>query len=308
MAQVGRNDPCPCGSGNKYKRCCMARDKAEQAERMAWEHAALDMRRALIGFAKEKDFLKDLAAGMGLFWQDRYTADTVHLMSVDESLRFFDWFAHDYRLQDWGASETGETVVGERLIEVYRDRMADVLSDKEAQVLDDWIGSLPGSAFALEGVDPERGTIELRDLFLPDRALTVEDTAAASHGEVGQILLARPLPEQGRWRLSGATVVVPAAEEEGLRAFLEGAYRAYLEEASDPGLNQGTERMDGLGDASLRARFLRDRASLLTHYALDWAEREGRPAVSAQDPDAQKPGSSAVQKLVRWGQARVQVR
>lgn len=22
MAKIGRNDPCPCGSGNKYKRCC----------------------------------------------------------------------------------------------------------------------------------------------------------------------------------------------------------------------------------------------------------------------------------------------
>jgi uncharacterized protein len=23
-AKVGRNDPCPCGSGKKYKRCCGA--------------------------------------------------------------------------------------------------------------------------------------------------------------------------------------------------------------------------------------------------------------------------------------------
>jgi hypothetical protein len=23
MAKIGRNDPCPCGSGNKYKRCCL---------------------------------------------------------------------------------------------------------------------------------------------------------------------------------------------------------------------------------------------------------------------------------------------
>jgi len=22
MAAIGRNDPCPCGSGKKYKRCC----------------------------------------------------------------------------------------------------------------------------------------------------------------------------------------------------------------------------------------------------------------------------------------------
>ena len=23
--RVGRNDPCPCGSGRKYKRCCLGR-------------------------------------------------------------------------------------------------------------------------------------------------------------------------------------------------------------------------------------------------------------------------------------------
>lgn len=28
MGQTGRNDPCPCGSGRKYKRCCLARDSA----------------------------------------------------------------------------------------------------------------------------------------------------------------------------------------------------------------------------------------------------------------------------------------
>jgi uncharacterized protein YecA (UPF0149 family) len=23
--QTGRNDPCPCGSGKKYKRCCLGK-------------------------------------------------------------------------------------------------------------------------------------------------------------------------------------------------------------------------------------------------------------------------------------------
>jgi tetratricopeptide (TPR) repeat protein len=31
MAKTGRNDPCPCGSGKKYKRCCLTKD--EEAER-----------------------------------------------------------------------------------------------------------------------------------------------------------------------------------------------------------------------------------------------------------------------------------
>ena len=26
MAKIGRNSPCPCGSGKKYKRCCEAKE------------------------------------------------------------------------------------------------------------------------------------------------------------------------------------------------------------------------------------------------------------------------------------------
>ena len=29
-AKVGRNDPCPCGSGKKYKNCCMRKDMGEE--------------------------------------------------------------------------------------------------------------------------------------------------------------------------------------------------------------------------------------------------------------------------------------
>lgn len=28
MPKIGRNAPCPCGSGQKYKRCCMEKDEA----------------------------------------------------------------------------------------------------------------------------------------------------------------------------------------------------------------------------------------------------------------------------------------
>jgi tetratricopeptide (TPR) repeat protein len=35
MAKIGRNDLCPCGSGKKYKRCCMARDEAVAHEKFA---------------------------------------------------------------------------------------------------------------------------------------------------------------------------------------------------------------------------------------------------------------------------------
>lgn len=31
----GRNEPCPCGSGRKYKHCCLAKDEALAAEARA---------------------------------------------------------------------------------------------------------------------------------------------------------------------------------------------------------------------------------------------------------------------------------
>ena len=41
MAKIGRNDPCPCGSGQKYKRCCSPRDEAAGRAAAAERAAAL---------------------------------------------------------------------------------------------------------------------------------------------------------------------------------------------------------------------------------------------------------------------------
>jgi len=32
--KLGRNDPCPCGSGKKYKRCCLAKDEATARDQL----------------------------------------------------------------------------------------------------------------------------------------------------------------------------------------------------------------------------------------------------------------------------------
>jgi len=31
LTKVGRNDPCPCGSGKKYKKCCMLKDERQSS-------------------------------------------------------------------------------------------------------------------------------------------------------------------------------------------------------------------------------------------------------------------------------------
>jgi hypothetical protein len=29
--KIGRNEPCPCGSGKKYKKCCLKKDELKKA-------------------------------------------------------------------------------------------------------------------------------------------------------------------------------------------------------------------------------------------------------------------------------------
>lgn len=43
MSKIGRNEPCPCGSGKKYKRCCLHQHEAAVAERAAAAQAAAEL-------------------------------------------------------------------------------------------------------------------------------------------------------------------------------------------------------------------------------------------------------------------------
>jgi hypothetical protein len=39
LDKIGRNDPCLCGSGQKYKKCCLAKDEQFESRRRDEERA-----------------------------------------------------------------------------------------------------------------------------------------------------------------------------------------------------------------------------------------------------------------------------
>lgn len=64
MSKIGRNDPCHCGSGKKYKKCCMAKDEQEIANsvpnsRTPKEFGGLKDRKTPEEQAFEDDFYND---------------------------------------------------------------------------------------------------------------------------------------------------------------------------------------------------------------------------------------------------------
>jgi len=83
MPKTGRNDPCPCGSGKKYKRCCLDKDEAAALAARRAELAALQ--------ASERVGLQDLQAAMheaeGLDEASNAVVDLVHAGRLDEAER-----------------------------------------------------------------------------------------------------------------------------------------------------------------------------------------------------------------------------
>ena len=55
MPAIGRNDPCHCGSGKKYKKCCESKDQAK-------EHSMIETQWNQAVKAKEKEAADESAA------------------------------------------------------------------------------------------------------------------------------------------------------------------------------------------------------------------------------------------------------
>src|SRR6266545_1456578 len=81
MAKTGRNDPCHCGSGKKYKRCCLEKDEAAASALAQAEAGAARSRRETLLDAIEAQ----LDPYDGLDEASNAVVDLVHAGKLDEA-------------------------------------------------------------------------------------------------------------------------------------------------------------------------------------------------------------------------------
>jgi TolA-binding protein len=87
VPKIGRNDPCPCGSGKKYKHCCLEKDReAELAPAVTHitQRLALDAQKANQA-AQLEDDQAALLASQALDAASNAVVDLVHAGRLDEA-------------------------------------------------------------------------------------------------------------------------------------------------------------------------------------------------------------------------------
>jgi tetratricopeptide (TPR) repeat protein len=94
MVKIGRNDPCPCGSGKKYKKCCL--DKAPPTSQPQQQAHPEDERAQLLA---EKDLYED---SLRLDKLSNSVVDLIAQKRLDEALAACEQLHHDYpEVIDW---------------------------------------------------------------------------------------------------------------------------------------------------------------------------------------------------------------
>ncbi len=81
MKKMGRNEPCHCGSGRKYKKCCLRKDEEDQRLALEEQQYELDVQRGRIDpFAGDEDWEEELEND-----NEEYMEDEEYLDEEDDS-------------------------------------------------------------------------------------------------------------------------------------------------------------------------------------------------------------------------------
>ncbi|MCB8943537.1 MAG: SEC-C domain-containing protein [Ardenticatenaceae bacterium] len=267
--KIGRNDDCYCGSGLKYKKCHMKIDQDKEKAVRASQQAVQWLGRDLLAFARDERFAEAFAQTLPEFWDGHYSMENAEEMSMDEALRFADWFAFDHIQPD-----------GSRLIEVYKQEKWDELSEVQQQVLAGWLEA--GAFTGYELLDYDGQILQLREYFTGEE-FEVYEPSGRGDVEVGEVILARLVKVLDRWEFSTAAAYLPADEIGDIQEKIAAAKTA--DQAEHP-------------DAS-HTDFMRRHNHMLVQHALEQAKLKKRPPVARLDPDRPDKKTQAIARQIR---------
>jgi len=91
VPRTGRNDPCPCGSGKKYKHCCLDKDRAAELAPAVGQRVALQAQQAN-HLALRQDYQEELLESQAALKEaqaldaaSNAVVDLVHAGRLDEA-------------------------------------------------------------------------------------------------------------------------------------------------------------------------------------------------------------------------------
>lgn len=217
MPEIARNAPCPCGSGRKYKSCCLRQDRIAASRELHLDDGEAYLIGQLYQYAQSRRFSSDLIEAFHIYWGGAYDPIDVEEHDQEHLLAFLEYFFLDFR-----TSRDGQCI-----IELFIDAQAGQYPAPLPDILAAWSRAVPGM-FRME-LREDAEHINVHDC-LRDRGLEIRDAMWASNAREGELFLGHLFELDGEQRLSHMTMLLPGDFEQPLRDYVTNAYELYHEE------------------------------------------------------------------------------
>lgn len=214
--KLGRNDPCSCGSGKKYKQCCLKKEQLTSQDQFLWRR----IRRAIEGSPMRMlDFSAAYFGKPALLeawdefmpWEDEpFTFDTPHITI------FMPWFFYEWKPDPRRSSVRHEAIDGRTPGRAYLDYEGCRIDPLLASYIEQCCLS-PFSFYDVISVQSGEGIL-LRDIFTGEEILVTEKSAS-QQSRPGDILFAKVVTVDGVSLLeANAPYIFPPMEKGALLA------------------------------------------------------------------------------------------
>jgi hypothetical protein len=208
--RIGRNDPCPCGSGRKYKKCCWGRqEQPSQAlyyQRLSEAHDRLFKR--LVPYAT-KTFGKEavlVAMDEFLLWPEQDDETGEETFDRLGSL-FWPWFLFNWEYASLDAEVELPGPEDRTVAELYAEEHG-IRLDPLERILIESINRKPYSFWEVLQVDKGRG-MDLQDVLLGSR-IEVQERSGSEFVQTGDLVFGRAVSVDGVGMIMGlGTSIIP---------------------------------------------------------------------------------------------------
>lgn len=192
--KAGRNDPCPCGSGEKYKKCCLVKETAARSEDVLFREAEAALMERMLPFAEEA-FGENAIEQAWVLFLDEMT-EVAFDPEDPLNLLFIPWFLFNWVIETPEDKPSTQAPLNKTVAEAF-------LETEDASALEKDIirASNRRPLTFFEVLEVNKGQVlKLQDL-MQDRTLHVEEDTASQTLKVGELIIGSiMLPISGRVR------------------------------------------------------------------------------------------------------------
>jgi len=243
MNKTGRNDPCPCGSGKKYKKCCLPKDEVRKVnsflQRRTAEASVDSLRNKIMRFVEKQNLKNHLPEAMAQYCGS--AANEFDDLGLDEKefFGFMEWFIHDFIVSDYGTPP----------IAAYLKSNPN-LSPKERQILEDW-QQTNLSVYQVTDIEEAHG-IHVEDIFTGEKFF-FHDVSLSHSLRKWELVICRKVWVLDEWQVSAAATRLMPGDKQEIHSFVMAHYKDYLTDRPETTISE----------------FLRRKGYLLHHFVIN---------------------------------------